>query len=115
MIVAIVGSRDFNDESYMERMVEEAVGIDNIDLIVSGGAKGADSLAEELAVKHDIPTKIYPANWLRYGKSAGMIRNKEIVRAADVVIAFWNGQSPGTKMSIRECVQTGTQHFVYTY
>lgn len=115
MIVAIVGSRDFSDAEYMERMIEKSVGINNIELIVSGGAKGADRLAEGFAQKHDIPVKVYRANWVKYGKSAGMIRNGDIVNDADVVIAFWNGQSPGTKMTIRECVQTGTQYFVYTY
>lgn len=115
MIVAIVGSRDFSDEEYMEKMVNEAVGIDAIECIVSGGANGADSLAEGLAQKHQIMTKIFKPNWLRYGRSAGMIRNKDIVDAADVVIAFWNGESPGTKMTIRECVRNKKQHFVFTY
>lgn len=115
MIVGIVGSRGFTDEAFMEQMVEDAVGIENIDCIVSGGAKGADSLGERLAIKHNIPTIIYKPNWLKYGKSAGMIRNKEIVEASDVVIAFWDGESKGTMNTIQTCMKQGVTHHIFTF
>ena len=68
--------------------------------IVSGGAKGADSISEKFAAVCGIPTKIFPANWDKHGKAAGFIRNKDIVDYCDMVIAFWDRKSKGTKHTI---------------
>jgi hypothetical protein len=68
--------------------------------IVSGGAIGADSLAEDWGKQHDIPTLIFKPDWIKYGRSAGIIRNKDIIANADIVLAFWDGVSRGTKNSI---------------
>lgn len=97
MYIAIVGSRSFNDYSLMK---SECSFIDENDTIVSGGAKGADSLAKRLS--HNIGCKYleYPAQWDLYGKSAGYRRNVDIIKRADVVLAFWDGKSKGTKHSI---------------
>lgn len=69
--------------------------------IISGGARGADHLAEQYAAEYTIQLQIYPADWNTYGKSAGYIRNKDIIAAADIVYAFWDGKSVGTANSIR--------------
>jgi len=71
-----------------------------IDAIVSGGAYGADALAERFAREKGIPTIIFKPDWDKYGKSAGFKRNILIVNEADVVVAFWDGFSKGTKNSI---------------
>jgi len=97
MNIAIVGSRTFNNYNLLET---ELLKYDNINFIISGGAIGADRLAEKFALKYNIKTIIYKPDWGKYGKSAGYIRNKDIVNHADVVIAFWDGQSKGTKHSI---------------
>lgn len=72
----------------------------SIELIVSGGAIGADKLAEEFSEEFDIPKKIFKPEWEKYGKSAGFIRNKKIVEASDIIFAFWDGISKGTKSTI---------------
>ena len=72
----------------------------DISVIVSGGAQGADKLAERFAKKYNIPTTIFMAQWIKYGKSAGFIRNKEIIDTCDAVVAFWDEKSPGTKHSL---------------
>lgn len=117
MKIAIVGSRNFNDyDMFCEHLYSILFynmmsSVDDITQIISGGARGADSLAERFAEENDIEIKVYPAEWDKYGKKAGYLRNELIVQAADVVIAFWNGVSRGTKHSIdlakkydKECI-----------
>ena len=98
MNVAIIGSRTFTDYERAEEFLD-ALELD-ITRIISGGARGADAIAERYASEHGIPITVYPADWERYGRGAGMIRNKQIIADADVVIAFWDGASKGTKNSI---------------
>ena len=72
----------------------------NLDVIVSGGAKGADSLARHYAVVNDIELVEFIPDWKKYGRGAGMKRNKDIIENCDYCIAFWDGKSKGTKNSI---------------
>lgn len=66
--------------------------------IVSGREpKGVDSLGEEYARCHGIKIKKFPADWARYGRAAGPIRNYQMAKYADALIAFWDGKSPGTQ------------------
>ena len=101
--IAIVGSRDFNDFELLDNRItswlKQTISIDRI-VIVSGGAKGADTLAEKFADKYGFEKLIYRANWDIYGKRAGFIRNRDIIKCADIVFAFWDGESKGTKNSI---------------
>jgi hypothetical protein len=94
--LAIIGSRSFTDYSSFKKRIQYI----NIGEIVSGGANGADSLAEQYAKENNIPIKIFKPNWEKFGKSAGYIRNKQIIDYADQVVAFWDYQSKGTKHSI---------------
>jgi hypothetical protein len=64
--------------------------------ILSGNCAGADALGERYALEHGYAIELYPADWETYGKSAGPIRNREMVKNADAVIAFWDGTSAGT-------------------
>ena len=73
--------------------------------ILSGAYKGADLLGERYAAERNYPIKQFPANWSRYGKSAGYKRNNEMALYADVLIAFWNGKSKGTKHMIELATQ----------
>ena len=67
-----------------------------ISQIVSGGAKGADTLAARYAKENNIPLIEFIPDWDKYKNAAAMIRNKDIIKATDVTIAFWNGISKGT-------------------
>ena len=99
--LAVIGSRTFDN---YELLVESIKGITKKDKpfthIVSGGAKGADKLGEQYAKEYKLETIIYYPNWQKYGKAAGFIRNEDIIKEADEVIAFWDGQSRGTLNSI---------------
>jgi len=80
--------------------------------IVSGGAKGPDTFAEKFALINQIPTKIFLPDWDKHGKSAGFIRNKQIVDYSDMVIAFWDRKSKGTKSTIDLAIKQGKPVYI---
>jgi len=96
MKIAVIGSRNFNNYNKLCEILSQY----EISEIVSGGAKGADSLAERYSKEYNIKITIFYPNWKKFGKSAGPIRNKEIIDYCDHVVAFWDGSSKGTKSSI---------------
>jgi hypothetical protein len=98
MKVAVIGSRSFTDYEKMCQVLDQY----HITEIISGGAKGADSLAGRYATEHKLLLTESLPDWFRYGRAAGMIRNSEIVIAAEIVIAFWDGTSRGTADSIKK-------------
>ena len=100
MNVAIVGSRKFNDYALLEKTILDLYDPNDIKHIISGGAHGADKLAEDFAEMYQIDTKIYIPEWDLYGKKAAFIRNTKIIEYCDEVVAFWDNSSPGTKMTI---------------
>ncbi len=107
---AVVGSRNIQDY----QMVKEILDNYDISLIISGGAKGIDTLSEQYANDNNIPTKIHYAEWEKFGKSAGMIRNEYIINDADKIIAIWDGFSKGTKNSINHAKRLKKPLFLYT-
>jgi hypothetical protein len=100
--VIIAGSRSFNDYELLERLLDmylQRYSADQIE-IVSGGARGADRLGERYARSRGMALKVMPADWNRYGKSAGYRRNEEMAQYATHCIVFWDGESPGTQHMI---------------
>ena len=98
MKVLICGSRNINDPALVSQAVSQIGTIPTH--IISGGARGVDKLAAVYAASQGIEFTEYQADWERYGKRAGFIRNYAMVGNADAVIAVWDGTSPGTKHSI---------------
>lgn len=98
MKIAVIGSRTFDNYELLCKSLDTFY--PKITQIISGGALGADSLAERFAKEQGISTLIFKPDWEKYGKVAGFIRNKDIVESADIVVAFWNGVSKGTFNSI---------------
>lgn len=96
MKTAIIGSRTFTDYALMCKKLKDF----SITEVISGGAKGADTLAEAYALQFEIPLTVVLPNWNKFGKAAAFVRNKEIVEKAEIVVAFWNGYSKGTEHSI---------------
>ena len=101
--LAVIGSRDFEDYDCLRKAILEHVDCSAIQTIISGGAKGADALAERFAAEFNLPTEIYPADWGRYGRAAGPKRNDAIAKACDGCIAFTIGASKGTMDAIKKC------------
>ena len=99
----VAGSRGFNDYELLCRVLVAMGDVEFADhnvSIVSGMARGADQLAVRFAVSHDIQLYKFPANWEGLGKRAGFIRNTQMGNFADGLLAFWDGQSNGTKHMI---------------
>lgn len=101
MKFGIIGSRSFNDYDLLSNTLKQYH--NSIECIVSGGAVGADTLAEKYANEHNIPTLIFKPQYSIFGKIAPLLRNKTIVEKSDVIIAFWDGKSTGTLNSINHC------------
>ena len=114
--IIIAGGRDFDDYEYLCRSVNSV--IDNLFgniQIVSGKAKGADSLGEQYAKDNGIDLKVFPANWKKHGRSAGYVRNADMANYADTLVAFWDGKSRGTKHMIDEANRRGFYVEVFNY
>lgn len=101
--LAVVGSRTFNDYECLKRVLQPWMPAH----IVSGGARGADALAERLAHEYDLPITVIKPDWKQHGRAAGPIRNRTIVDTADLVVAFWNGQSRGTGTTVKYAREKG--------
>lgn len=97
--VAIVGSRSFGPLGAVRGFIMQHCTAAKE--IVSGGARGVDTCAQESALALGIPTKIYIPDWEGEGRSAGFKRNVLIIKRAQIVVAFWDGVSRGTRHSLR--------------
>jgi hypothetical protein len=100
MTIAIIGSRNLTDKQLIYQKLDAIFANRKPDLIVSGGAKGPDTLGVLWGRDNEVAVKEFIPDWEKYGRGAGFKRNTQIVEAADLVIAFWDGESRGTKDSI---------------
>jgi hypothetical protein len=108
--VLVCGARDYDDVNYLRRELTVLHREVNIDLVIDGAAAGADSLAHNWALDWGIDTLRFPAQWDRYGRSAGPIRNRQMLTAApDLVVAFHKNiaASKGTADMVRQAEKAG--------
>ncbi|WPH64848.1 hypothetical protein [Vibrio phage vB_VpaP_SJSY21] len=98
--VIVAGGRDFSNYMLLCSKLDKYLGGNSNVEIVCGLAKGADLLGKRYALSRKLSIAEFPANWERYGKSAGYIRNDKMAQHSDVLIAFWDGKSKGTKHMI---------------
>lgn len=112
----IAGGRDFDDYDLLEKecgnLLED---LDQPVEIVCGKAKGADSLGEQYAEENELDIKSFYPDWKKYGRAAGPVRNKEMAKYATHLLAFWNGESRGTKSMINLAKQQGLEVKVIRY
>ena len=108
MKLLIVGSRDITDIDISKYIPED------VELIISGGAAGVDTLAEKYADEHRISKLILRPNYRFFGKGAPIKRNRAMVDLADSVLVFWNGHSKGTKSTIDYAVRSQKEIKVIT-
>ena len=101
MNVAIVGSREFDNYLFFKNEVDKILLNINVREIISGGARGVDTLAIKYAREREIPYRVFYPQWETLGKKAGIIRNIDIVDSSDLCIAFWNGLSRGTYFTLK--------------
>ena len=116
--VIIAGGRDFNDYDLLKRMCNSILihkRQTHTIIILSGLAKGADTLAVRYADEQNYQCLGYTADWGRFGKSAGIRRNAQMAENADALIAFWDGSSRGTKNMIEQAQAKGLQIRIIKY
>lgn len=101
MRVAVIGSRNLHVNDLALYLPKETTEI------VSGGARGIDSDARAYAHSNGIPLKEFLPDYESYGRTAPLKRNLLIIDYADLVLAFWDGQSHGTKYVIDNCRKQG--------
>jgi len=102
MKLIIAGSRSFTHYQHLcQTLAPER---HRITQVLTGGARGADQLGFRWALKHHIRSRCFAADWERFGKAAGVRRNHQMAQAGDLLIAFWDGRSAGTRHMI-SCMQ----------
>src|SRR5574339_141298 len=111
MKVGIVGSRNYPNREIIEKFIKENFSKD--DVLVSGGAKGVDSWAQECAEKLGIKTEIYYPDYEKYGKPAPLMRNTVIVAQSNQIVAFWDGISTGTLNTVTKCKKTNKPYKIF--
>jgi hypothetical protein len=98
MKIAVIGSRNFTNDKLMDSELKKYKS--KVKLIISGGAKGADSLAEKWAIKNNVITKMFRPDVAKFAAGAHFERNKAMVYECELLIAFWDGKSKGTKFTV---------------
>lgn len=109
--VIIAGSRSCNNYKQVCDAIEQSGFV--LDVVISGHAPGADQLGEYYATNNGIKLETFPADWSKHGKSAGVIRNKQMADTADCLIVIWDGTSKGSQHMINIAKQKNLNVFVY--
>lgn len=116
MFYIIAGGRDFADYNRLAYVCDRIIRMDKAPpVVLSGGCRGADQMGKIWAEKAAILCDVYHANWDKHGKAAGPIRNQKMVDAADALIAFWDGESRGTKDVIKRAAKARLNIHLYYY
>lgn len=104
MRVAIVGSRDYPN---LDEVREYVMSLPDDTIVITGGARGVDQTAELAARARGLTVVVHEAEWQKYGKAAGPMRNKVVVEDCDRLVAFWDEVTPGTKNAISQASKSG--------
>lgn len=119
MRVIVAGGREFNDYQLLKESLDIIFSNLNKEelVIISGTARGADQLGERYAMGNKIKLERFPADWNRFGKAAGSIRNRQMATEgkADAVVIFWDGKSTGTKNMLDIAKELDLQYRVINY
>lgn len=117
MRLLVAGSRSIDDVGKVEHILSNASYIfdRNVALVLHGGARGVDTIAGEWARRRGYDVREYPADWNTHGKSAGYIRNVEMVANCDAAIVLWNGTSKGTRHTLDQLEKYLIRHVVVMY
>lgn len=112
----IAGTRDFEDYSTLKAVIQDQGLIDEENLIIiSGMARGADLLGVRWAIQYKRPLIRMPADWDKYGRRAGYIRNSEMADVGTHLLALWDSKSRGTKNMIDIACDKGLEVCVFDY
>lgn len=112
MKIIIAGCRTVRDQQIVRDAVEESGLVGQMTELVHGGCRGVDSIAH-YQFEGIVPVKVFLADWGKHGKAAGPLRNAEMAKYADALIAIWDGNSRGTKNMIHEMEKLGKKVFIH--
>ena len=110
MKIVIAGSRSITDYDVIKKTLKNGIG--TITEVVSGAANGADRLGERWAEENNVPLKKFPADWNKYKKAAGPIRNKQMAEYADAAVIFWDGKSRGSVNMAEQMKKLGKPYYI---
>lgn len=113
--VIVAGGREFNDMELLTQELDRLLANKLQVEIVSGGAKGADSLGEAYARLRGYPVKQFPADWDNLGKTAGPVRNGQMAEYADALVLFWDGKSRGSANMLQQANLRGLEVRIVRY
>ena len=117
--ILVTGSRDWDDERTIEKVLRDAfttAGSDERTTLVHGSAAGADTIADWIWTRQGLPSEPHPADWERFGRSAGHVRNREMVLSGvEVCFAFLKDNSTGTRNCIETARSLGVPTYVFDY
>ncbi len=122
--IIICGGRHFNDYDALETLVDSVIaeiGLNNDEIeIISGHCEGADTLGEQYAKNHGLACILFPAEWSKYGRSAGPIRNSQMIEHASksqnpIVVAFLSSRTKGTLDTVKKATKRGFTIYRYNY
>lgn len=114
--VIIAGGRDFSDYKLLRETMDKLLcNITEEITVVCGKARGADTLGEKYAKEKGYAVDYYPADWTKYGRRAGYLRNEQMAQNADALVAFWDGESRGTRSMIELARRHGLKIRVKRY
>ena len=110
----VAGTRDFSDYELLKTTLDKVKKVFEFE-VVSGKARGADSLGERYARENNLPIAEFPADWDTHGKSAGYKRNADMANYADGCVVFWDGKSRGTQHMINLANEKGIKLSIVRY
>ena len=111
MKVVIAGSRDITDYNILLKAIKECPF--QITEVISGRARGVDTLGEQFAEDYSLKLHLFPADWKKYRNAAGPIRNAQMADFADAVLCVWDGVSSGTKDMMNQAKKRGLPLYVF--
>lgn len=115
MKIVISGTRDINDAPFVKDCIEKSRFRPTMTGIITGGSGGVDTIAYWWARLNGIPCSVYHAQWNIHHEAAGPIRNHQMIKQADGLIAIWDGLSPGTANAISQAERKGISIEVWNY
>ena len=117
--VIVCGNRDFTDKAFCFSQLDTILSEYRDLEIVSGHARGADLFAEEYASLRGVKLSVFSPDWKKYGRSAGPVRNRQMLEyaleATPLVVAFWNGESRGTKNMIMQAQKARVEVQIFNF
>jgi len=115
MNISVTGSRSIENYNWFKLELESIIKEYNEITFISGGARGIDSFIKKYCIDNNFKINEILPDWDKFGKSAGIIRNKKIIEDSDFNIIFWDGKSKGSKFNIDYCIKNNKKHKVIIY